>query len=454
MNQRHILLSNDRIPTAWYNVVADLPWPPPPPLNPANLQPLPPEALEAIFPKALIAQEVSAERWVQIPDDVRKVLALWRPTPLVRATALEEYLGTPARIYYKNESVSPPGSHKPNTAVAQAYYNKKEGIRRIATETGAGQWGSALAFACCLMGLKCKVYMVRVSYEQKPYRKSLMHTWGAEVVASPSSDTQCGRRILAEDPNTSGSLGIAISEAVEDAATHDDTNYSLGSVLNHVLLHQTVEGLEVKEQLKLAGEKRPNVVIGCCGGGSNFGGIALPFVKDKLDGHDITLLGVEPAACPTMTRGPFRYDFGDTAKQTPLLKMYTLGHGFVPPPVHAGGLRYHGMAPLISFLVAKKVIDAVAYHQTEVFEAAVTFARTEGILPAPETAHAIKATIDHAVRCRQTKREEVILLNFSGHGHFDLAAYDGYLSGKLPDYAYPAEAIEKALADVPVVKES
>jgi tryptophan synthase beta chain len=302
------------------------------------------------------------------------------------------------------------------------------------------------------MGLKCKVYMVRVSYDQKPYRKFLMQTWGASVVPSPSPDTKCGQAILAMDPNTSGSLGIAISEAVEDAATHDDTNYSLGSVLNHVLLHQTVEGMEAKEQLKLAGEHLPNVVIGCCGGGSNFAGIAFPFVKDKLDGADIRLVGVEPAACPTLTKGPFRYDFGDTAKMTPLLKMYTLGHGFVPPPVHAGGLRYHGMAPLVSFLVDKKIIDAVACHQTEVFEAAVTFARTEGILPAPETAHAIKVLIDEAIRCRDTKKEEVILLNFSGHGHFDLTAYDLYLSGKLSDYAYPAEAIQKALAEVPVVK--
>jgi len=452
MNERHITLSIDRLPKAWYNVVADLPWPPPPPLNPANLQPLPPQALEAIFPKALIAQEIAGEKWIDIPDDVRKVLGLWRPTPLIRATALEEHLKTPARIYYKNESVSPAGSHKPNTAVAQAYYNKQEGIKRIATETGAGQWGSALSFACCLMGLKCKVYMVRVSFDQKPYRKFMMNTWGAEVVASPSPDTQCGREILAKDPKTSGSLGIAISEAVEDAATHDDTNYSLGSVLNHVLLHQTVEGLEAKEQLKLAGEHLPDVVIGCCGGGSNFAGIAFPFVKDKLDGKKITLLGVEPAACPTMTRGEFRYDFGAIAKKTPLIKMYTLGHGFVPPPVHAGGLRYHGMAPLVSFLIDKKIIDVVAVHQTEVFEAAVTFARTEGILPAPETAHAVKATIDQAVRCRETKKEEVILLNFSGHGHFDMASYDAYLSGRLTDYAYPAEDIKKALADVPVVK--
>jgi tryptophan synthase beta chain len=454
MNERHINLSIADLPKAWYNVVADLPWTPPPPLNPATLQPLPPQALEAIFPKALIAQEMCADRWVEMPSEVRKVLGLWRPTPLIRATALEEYLKTPARIYYKNESVSPAGSHKPNTAVAQAYYNKLAGIHRIATETGAGQWGSALSFACCLMGLKCKVYMVRVSYDQKPYRKFLMQTWGAEVVASPSQDTQCGREILAKDPSTSGSLGIAISEAVEDAATHDDTNYSLGSVLNHVLLHQTVEGLEAKEQLKLAGEHLPDVVIGCCGGGSNFAGIAFPFVKDKLDGKDITLLGVEPAACPTLTRGEFRYDFGDIACKTPLLKMHTLGHSFVPPPVHAGGLRYHGMAPLVSFLRDKKVIDVAAFHQQEVFDAALMFARTEGILPAPETSHAIKATIDRAVRCRQTRSEEVILLNFSGHGHFDLASYDMYLSGKLTDYAYPEHDIKKALADVPVVKEA
>ncbi len=451
MTQRHILLSNDQIPKAWYNVVADLPWPPPPPLNPANLQPLPPQALEAIFPKALIAQEVCADKWIEIPEQVRKILGLWRPTPLVRATALEEHLKTPARIYYKNESVSPPGSHKPNTAVAQAYYNKQEGFKRIATETGAGQWGSALAFACCLLGLECKVYMVRVSYDQKPYRKHMMHTWGGDVVASPSEDTESGRQILAKDPETSGSLGIAISEAVEDAATKEDTNYSLGSVLNHVLLHQTVEGLEAKEQLDLVGEKTPNVVIGCCGGGSNYAGLALPFVKDKLDGKDIRLVGVEPTACPTMTRGEFRYDFGDTAQKTPLVKMHTLGHGFVPPPVHAGGLRYHGMAPLISFLIDHKVIEPVAYHQNEVFEAALTFARTEGIIPAPETAHAIKSLIDEATRCREQNSEEVLVLNFSGHGHFDLAAYDLYLSGQLTDYAYPEEAIASAMASVPEV---
>jgi len=451
MTQRHILLSNDQIPKAWYNVVADLPWPPPPPLNPANLQPLPPQALEAIFPKALIAQEVCADKWIEIPEEVRKILGLWRPTPLVRATALEEHLKTPARIYYKNESVSPPGSHKPNTAVAQAYYNKQEGFKRIATETGAGQWGSALAFACCLLGLECKVYMVRVSFDQKPYRKHMMHTWGGDVVASPSEDTEAGRQILAKDPETSGSLGIAISEAVEDAATKDDTNYSLGSVLNHVLLHQTVEGLEAKEQLNLVGEKTPNVVIGCCGGGSNYAGLALPFVKDKLDGKDIRLVGVEPTACPTMTRGEFRYDFGDTAQKTPLVKMHTLGHGFVPPPVHAGGLRYHGMAPLVSFLIDHKVIEPAAYHQNEVFEAALTFARTEGIIPAPETAHAVRSLIDEATRCREQNSEEVLVLNFSGHGHFDLAAYDLYLSGQLTDYAYPEEAIANAMASVPEV---
>jgi tryptophan synthase beta chain len=453
MTDRRIHLSEDQLPRAWYNVVADLPWPPPPPLNPANLQPLPPEALQAIFPKALIAQEVCGDKWIEIPEDVRKILGLWRPTPLVRALALEEHLNTPARIYYKNESVSPPGSHKPNTAVAQAYYNKQEGFKRIATETGAGQWGSALSFACCLLELECKVYMVRVSFDQKPYRKHMMHTWGAEVVASPSPDTESGRQILAKDPDTSGSLGIAISEAVEDAATRDDTNYSLGSVLNHVLLHQTVEGLEAKEQLKLVDEKLPDMVIGCCGGGSNFAGLAFPFVKDKLDGNEITLLGVEPTACPTMTRGEFRYDFGDTAQKTPLVKMHTLGHSFVPPPVHAGGLRYHGMAPLVSFLIANKVIDVAAYHQNDVFESALTFARTEGIIPAPETAHALKALIDHAVRCREEEKEEVLLLNFSGHGHFDLGAYDLYLSGQLQDYQYPEEAINAAMAQVPVVKE-
>ncbi len=453
MKQRNIYLGHDQLPKAWYNVVADLPWPPPPPLNPANLQPLPPEALEAIFPKALIAQEATAEKWVEIPEEVRKILGLWRPTPLVRATALEEHLKTPARIYYKNESVSPPGSHKPNTAVAQAYYNKQEGFTRIATETGAGQWGSALSFACCLLDLECKVYMVRVSFDQKPYRKHMIHAWGAEVVPSPSPDTQSGRMILERDPDTSGSLGIAISEAVEDAATSENTNYSLGSVLNHVLLHQTVEGLEAREQLDLVGEKLPDVVIGCCGGGSNFAGLAFPFVKDKVDGKDITILGVEPCACPTMTRGEYRYDFGDTAQKTPLVKMHTLGHSFVPPPVHAGGLRYHGMAPLVSFLIDKKVIDTAAYHQIECFEAALTFARTEGIIPAPETSHAIRALIEHAERCREQNKEEVLLLNFSGHGHFDLASYDLFMSGQLEDYEYPEEAIAKAMAAVPVVNQ-
>jgi len=449
MSEQKIKLSEKELPQRWYNVMADLPSPPPPPKNPATGEPLDPAGLSAIFPPKLIDQEVSTERWIDIPEEILKAYLLWRPTDLVRARALEEHLGTPARIYFKNESVSPPGSHKPNTAVAQAYYNKVAGMRRISTETGAGQWGSALAFACSLFGLECKVYMVRVSYDQKPYRRVLMRTWGAEIVASPSQDTEAGRRILAENPDTPGSLGIAISEAVEDAATHDDTNYSLGSVLNHVLLHQTVIGLEAKKQLAAAGEKAvPDVLIGCAGGGSNLAGLILPFVPDKLADGNVRMIAVEPAACPTLTRGPYRYDFGDTAKMTPLLKMYTLGHSFVPSPIHAGGLRYHGMAPLVSHMRKIGMLEAVAYHQREVFEAAVTFARTQGIVPAPETAHALKAVFDEALRCKQTGREEVILFNFSGHGHFDLSAYEKYFDEALEDYDLPQEVIERALAEL------
>jgi len=452
MQERIINLPQRELPGRWYNVAADLPAPPPPPKNPATGEPLKPEELSAIFPMSLIEQEVSTDRWIDIPEAVRQVYLLWRPTPLVRAVALEEYLKTPARIYFKNESVSPPGSHKPNTAVAQAYFNKVAGTRRITTETGAGQWGSALAFACCLFDIQCKVYMVKVSYEQKPYRRILMKTWGADVVPSPSPDTESGRQILAKDPDCSGSLGIAIGEAVEDAATHDDTNYSLGSVLNHVLLHQTIIGLEAQRQLELAGEKKPpDILIGCAGGGSNFAGLILPFVPQKLGGADMRMVAVEPTACPTLTRGPYVYDFGDTAKKTPLLKMYTLGHGFVPSPIHAGGLRYHGMAPMISHLRKLDIIEARAYHQREVFDAAVAFARVQGIIPAPETAHAIKAVFDEAIRCRETGEEKVILFNFSGHGHFDLSAYDKYLEGQLEDYDLPPEVIERALADLPRV---
>jgi tryptophan synthase beta chain len=454
MDERKIVLSEKEMPKRWYNVMADLPkgpgGTPPllPPLNPATKQPIGPAELAPIFPMELIKQEVSMEKWIDIPDPVRKVLALWRPSPLYRARRLEEFLKTPARIYYKNESFSPPGSHKPNTAVAQAYYNKQEGVKRICTETGAGQWGSALAYATSQFGMQCTVYMVRVSYEQKPYRKMLMHVWGAEVFPSPTDRTNAGRSILAKDPHTTGSLGIAISEAIEDAATHDDAKYSLGSVLNHVLLHQTVVGLEIKQQLKLAGEKDAHVVIGCVGGGSNFAGAAFPFVPDKLAGMDLRLIAVEPAACPTLTRGKFRYDFGDTARLTPLLKMFTLGHSFVPPPIHAGGLRYHGAAPLLSLLVHQKVIEAVSVPQTGVFDAALTFARTEGFLPAPETAHALRVTIDEALKCKENREEKCIVVNFSGHGFFDLGAYEQYLGGKLEDYRYPEELIDKAMAEL------
>jgi len=425
---------------------------PEPPLNPGTKQPIGPADLAAIFPMELIKQEVSQERWIEIPDDIIKIYKLWRPSPLHRAYALEKALGTPARIYYKNESVSPPGSHKPNTAVAQAYYNKQEGVKNIATETGAGQWGSALAFACNIFGIKCTVYMVKVSYQQKPYRRILMETWGAKVFASPTDTTQFGKSVLAKDPDCPGSLGLAISEAVEVAATHDDTKYSLGSVLNHVILHQTIVGLELKKQLKLAGEKKPDILVGCVGGGSNFSGFCFPFVPDKLKGQDIRMIAVEPTSCPTLTKGPYRYDHGDVAKMTPLLKMYTLGHSFIPPKIHAGGLRYHGDSPLLCLLVNKGVIEARSYNQNPVFESAVLFARTEGILPAPETAHAIKAAVDEALKCKETKEEKCIVIGFSGHGHFDLSAYEAYLGNKLEDYAYPEEKIKEALKDLPDIK--
>ena len=449
MEEKKVFLSEKDLPREWYNVLPDLPDELPPPLHPATGKPLTPDDLLPIFPMALIEQEVSGERWIEIPEEVISAYKLWRPTPLVRAFALEDYLKTPARIYYKNESVSPPGSHKPNTAVAQAYYNKKEGVKRLTTETGAGQWGSALAFACNLFGLECTIYMVRVSFEQKPYRKSLMQAWGAQVFPSPTDRTEAGRKIRSQDPDSPGSLGIAISEAVEDAATHEEAKYSLGSVLNHVLLHQTIVGLEVKKQLELLGE-RPDVMIGCVGGGSNFAGFFLPFVPDKLkDGLQIRFVAVEPTSCPTLTKGLYAYDFGDTVGLTPLLKMFTLGHNFVPPKIHAGGLRYHGDAPILCLLAKNKVVEAVAYPQNAVFEAAVTFARTEGIIPAPETAHAIKAVIDEALRCKEEGRESCIVFNFSGHGHFDMSAYDQYFSGSLEDYALPQEEIERALKELP-----
>jgi len=447
-----ILLRESELPQRWYNINPDLPAPLAPPIHPGTGKPIGPEDLAPIFPMELIKQEVSTDPWIEIPDDILRVYKLWRPSPLYRAHRLEKQLGTPARIYYKYEGVSPAGSHKPNTAVAQAYYNKQEGVTRIATETGAGQWGSALAFACTLFDIECMVYMVKVSYEQKPYRRMLMETWGAKCIPSPSDTTNAGRSILEKDPNSPGSLGIAISEAVEDAATHDDTKYSLGSVLNHVLLHQTIVGLETKEQLKLAGETA-DAVIGCTGGGSNFAGLAFPFVKDKLSGKNIDLIAVEPKSCPTLTAGQFRYDFGDTAQLTPLLKMYTLGHTFVPEPIHAGGLRSHSMAPLISLLVDQKVIEPRAYHQLSTFEAAMTWARTEGIIPAPETAHALRATIDEAMKCKDTGEEKCLVVNFSGHGFFDLTAYERYLGGQLENHEYSKEEVEKALAGLPEISE-
>ncbi len=449
METKYILDENE-IPKKWYNILPDLPKPLEPPINPGTMKPLGPKDLAPLFPMELIKQEMSMEREIPIPAEVRDIYTMWRPSPLYRAHRLEKFLKTPAKIFYKWEGVSPPGSHKPNTAVAQAYYNVKEGTERITTETGAGQWGSSLAFACKMFDLQCKVYMVRCSFEQKPYRKIMMKTWGAECVASPSRDTEAGRKILAEDPDCPGSLGIAISEAVEDAATHDNTHYSLGSVLNHVLLHQTVVGLEAKKQLEMAGVESPDIVIGCVGGGSNYAGLALPFVRDRIkEKKDIKFIGVEPASCPTMTKGPFTYDFGDTAKMTPLLKMYTLGHGFIPPSIHAGGLRYHGMAPLISALTKEGIIEARAEHQLGCFKAAVDFARTEGFIVAPETSHAVKAAIDEAVKAKKEGKEKVIIFNCSGHGNLDLAAYDDYFGGKLRDYSYPEEKIKEALKDVP-----
>jgi len=452
MAQTKFMLDEEEIPKAWYNIQADLPTPLDPPIK-LNGEPLKPEDLAPIFPMELIKQEVSTEKWIPIPEEVRDIYRLWRPTPLYRATRLEKLLKTPAKIYYKWEGVSPPGSHKPNTAVAQAYYNMKEGVERMTTETGAGQWGSALAFGTLLFDLKCMIYMVKVSYEQKPYRRILMESWGAECIPSPSERTKFGKAMLKKDPKCPGSLGIAISEAIEDAATHEDTKYSLGSVLNHVLLHQTVNGLECKKQFELAGDY-PDVMFGCVGGGSNFAGACYPFVGDKLRGKkpDLRVVACEPKACPTLTKGPYMYDHGDTAKMTPLLMMYTLGHEFVPPPIHAGGLRYHGDAPSMCKLVKEGVMEAVAYHQNEVFKAALTFAKAEGFLIAPETAHCVKGTIDEALRCKKTGEEKVIFFANSGHGHFDLGAYDAYLHGKLIDYEYSPKLVKEALAKVPKVK--
>ena len=445
------LLPEDRIPKAWYNIAADLPQPLPPPLHPGTGKPIGPDDLSAIFPMALIGQEVSAEREIEIPEPVREVYKLWRPAPLFRARRLERLLDTPARIFYKYEGVSPPGSHKPNTAVPQAFYNKEAGIKKLSTETGAGQWGSSLAFAGQLFGLEVKVYMVAVSYKQKPYRRALMETYGATCIASPSNETDSGRAILAKSPDSPGSLGIAISEAVEVAAKNADTNYSLGSVLNHVLIHQSVIGIEAIEQMEMAGFW-PDVVIGCAGGGSNFGGLSFPFLGKKLrEKKKVRIIAVEPAACPSLTRGKYAYDFGDTGHLTPLVKMHTLGSTFIPPGFHAGGLRYHGMAPMVSHLKELNLIEARAVKQLPCFEAAVQFARAEGIVAAPEATHAIRAAFDEALRCKAEGKAETILFNLSGHGHFDMQAYTDYFAGKLEDRTYDEGELQAALAALPKV---
>jgi tryptophan synthase beta chain len=446
------LLPEEAIPATWYNVVADLPTPPPPVLHPGTHQPIGPDDLAPLFPMAVIAQEVSTERHIPVPEEVLAIYRLWRPTPLHRAHNLERALDLPkdVRIFYKNEGVSPAGSHKPNTAIPQAYYAKQEGVTRIATETGAGQWGSSLALAGSLFGIEIKVYMVKISFAQKPYRRALMETWGAQCVASPSMDTNAGRSVLERDPDSTGSLGIAISEAVEDAATREDTKYALGSELNHVLLHQTVIGQEAIQQMQMA-DAYPDVVIGCVGGGSNFAGISFPFVPEKLAGKNIRIIGVEPAACPTLTRGTYAYDFGDTGQLTPLVKMHTLGHTFVPAGIHAGGLRYHGAAPLVSLLKEEGIIEAQAVKQRSAFEAAVQFGRTEGIVPAPESSHAIRVAIDEALAAREAGEAKTILFNLSGHGFFDLTAYDSYLSGNMQDYEQPQSEIDAALAGLPSI---
>ena len=447
------LLDESRMPRHWYNIMADLPVPPAPPLHPGTLQPVGPDDLAPLFPMELILQEVSTEREIEIPEPVRDVFRLWRPSPLIRAHRLEKALGTPAKIYYKYEGVSPAGSHKPNTAVPQAWYNAQAGIRKLTTETGAGQWGTSLAFAGSLFGIEVKVFQVRVSYDQKPYRRAVMETYGATCVASPSNETNSGRAILAQNPNHTGSLGIAISEAVEVAATHDDTKYALGSVLNHVLMHQTIIGLEAMEQMQMA-DAWPDVVIGCTGGGSNFAGIAFPFIGHALrGGKKSRILAAEPASCPSLTRGKYAYDFGDTGHMTPLTKMHTLGSTFTPPGFHAGGLRYHGMAPLVSHVKELGLIEATAYTQGQCFEAGVTFARAEGIVPAPEANHAVRGAIEEAMRCKREGKSETILFNLCGHGHFDMASYQKYFAGELKDEAYDEKELAMALAGLPSVPE-
>jgi len=447
MVSKKIVLDEEEMPRRWYCILPDLPRPLPPMINPETKEPVPPKALEAVFAKELVRQEFSQERWIDIPEEIREVYRLWRPTPLYRAVGLEKALKTPAKIYYKYEGVSPPGSHKPNTAVAQAYYNMREGIRRLTTETGAGQWGSALAFGSMLFGMKSTVYMVKASYYQKPYRRVLMETWGAEVFPSPSERTEFGKRVLKEDPDCSGSLGISISEAVEDAVTHEDAKYTLGSVVNHVLLHQTVIGQEAQKQMELV-DDYPDLLVGCIGGGSSFSGLFWPFYYDKVSGKapkDTDFLAVESTAAPSVTKGYYMYDHGDSARMIPLVKMHTLGHTFIPPPVHAGGLRYHGMAPTLCLLNVEGIVKSRAYNQIEAFEAATLFTRTEGILPAPEPAHAIKAVVDEALRCRETGEEKTILFLLCGHGHFDMQAYDDYNSGKLPPYKYPKEKVDESI---------
>jgi len=442
-----ILLDESEMPRQWYNIQADLPTPLKPPLHPGTGKPIAPEDLAPVFPMNLIEQEVSSDRWIDIPEPVLEKYCLWRPSPLCRAKEFEKLLDAPVKIFYKNEGYSPPGSHKPNTAVPQAYYNKVFGIKRLATETGAGQWGSALSMACRMFGLQCRVFMVKVSFEQKPYRRLMMMTWGAECIASPSDKTAAGRKILADFPDSPGSLGIAISEAIEDAVGDPLARYSLGSVLNHVLLHQTIIGLEAHQQMAKIG-LYPDVVLGCAGGGSNFAGISLPFVRDKIHGRKVTVVAAEPTSCPTLTRGPFAYDFGDTAMTTPLLPMYTLGHDFIPEPIHAGGLRYHGMAPVVSHLVKEGLVEARAYDQIETFTAGVNWARTEGFIPAPETNHVIAAVVQEALRAKEEGREKVILFSWSGHGLVDLAAYDAFLSGQLTPYKLPEEEIKRALESI------
>ncbi len=454
MERTKFILDEKDMPTQWYNILPDLPEPLPPVLHPGTGQSVTPDDLAPLFPMALIMQEFSPERYVDIPEEVQEIYRTWRPTILHRAHRLEKALDTPAKIFYKYEGTSQAGSHKPNTAVAQAYYNKKEGVKRITTETGAGQWGSALAMGCMFFNIELKVYMVKISYEQKPYRRILMETWGATCIPSPSNETKAGRDMLAKDPDCTGSLGLAISEAVEDAVSRDDTHYSLGSVLNHVLLHQTIIGEETRKQMEMA-DAYPDIIVGCIGGGSNFAGQFLPWIRDKISGKkpDLRVICVEPKAAPTLTRGPYTYDFGDVAGLTPLLKMYTLGHDFIPPPVHAGGLRYHGMAPIICHLYNLGLIEARAEHQLATFEAGIQFARTEGIITAPEPCHDLRVAIDEALKCKESGESKTILIAHSGHGHFDLAAYDSYLSGKMVDYDFPETKMQEALANLPQVPE-